>query len=80
MAGVRVITLDDVAATATPGARARSAASLIDQSRREIEAARLIQRAAINELIMHGASDSEVARLCDVPLWMVDHVRSGVGR
>lgn len=75
-----MITLDVVATTATPGARARAAASLIDQSRREIEAARLIQRGAINELLMHGASDSEVARLCDVPVWMVDHVRTGVGR
>lgn len=75
-----MITLDDVAVTTTPGARARAAASLIDQARREIEAARLIQRGAINELLMHGASDSEAARICDVPAWMVDHVRTGVGR
>lgn len=75
-----MITLDDVAVTATPGARYRAATALVDQSRREIEAARLIQRGAITELLAHGASDSEVARVCDVPVWLVDHVRNGVGR
>ena len=75
-----MIALSDVVATPTPGHRARAAAELIEQSRRDIEEARAVQRSAIEELLMHGASDSEAARLCGVPAWMVDHVRTGVGR
>lgn len=75
-----MITLDDVATTATPGQRARAAGELIEQCRLDIEAARDIQRQAIDELLLHGAPDAEVARLCGVPVWMVDHVRTGVGR
>lgn len=75
-----VIALADVATTTTPGARARAASALIDQARAEIDEARLIIRGAIGELLLHGASDAEAARVCGVPLWMVDHVRTGVGR
>lgn len=75
-----MIVLSDVVATPTPGHRARAAADLIEQSRRDIDAARLIQRSSIQELLLHGASDREAARACGVPLWMVDHVRTGVGR
>lgn len=74
-----MITLDDVATTATPGRRARAAGELIEQCHRDVSAARQIVRQAIKELLLHGATDHEIARTCGVPVWMVDHVRTGVG-
>lgn len=70
-------TLAEVHATTTPGHRAQAAGRLIDQHQRDIEAARLIQRQAVEELLLHGATTKESARLCGVPVWLVEQVRNG---